>query len=137
MSNHIEWGEASSARYTLKPSAEALQSLRAVDEPDTSAPWVLGLWNGNRDGLALQGTPSQLITYLERVLDDVKRRTDPKRVELDNALKRLSDLRAERAAVLDSPVYATYPSRVDRLDEDITDALIDLADAAAALNNAL
>jgi hypothetical protein len=138
MPNHIEWGTAADALYTLHPSHEAVTILRATDEPDTISPWVLGLWNGNRDGLALDGTRSQLIDYLTRVLDFVKRETDPRVIELADALTRLRELRAERTDVYERYGDTGYGmAEIRRLDEDEVDVLNDVAEAAAAVHNDL
>ena len=78
MSNHIEWGNAADSLYTLYTRERAIEELLPDDEDAITAPFVLGLWNGNSDGLALQGTRRQLLDYLELVIAHVRRETDPR-----------------------------------------------------------
>lgn len=132
MSNHTEWGHASDALYTLHTREQALEELLPDDEDSITSPYVLGLWNGNGDGLALQGTRRELLTYLRLVIEHVERETDP-REELDQALRRLHTLRAERAAALESDDH----NAVTRLDEQEVSVLDDVADAAELVNDQL
>ena len=131
MSNNYEWGDAEGALFDLHTRARALEELLPDDEDQITQPFVLGLWNGNGDGLALQGTRSQLINYLTLVIEHVKRETD-RRLELDQALKRLHGLQHERAAALDDINYST--SCIAALDEQEVDLLKDVADAAEEVN---
>lgn len=131
MSNNYEWGDAEGALYDLHTRAKALEELLPDDEDQVTQPFVLGLWNGNGDGLALQGTRSQLINYLTLVIEHVKRETDP-RLELDQALKRLHGLQHERAAALDDVNYSA--ACIAALDEQEVDLLKDVAEAAEAVD---
>jgi hypothetical protein len=131
MSNNYEWGDAEGALYDLHPRTRAVEELLPDDEDQVTKPFVLGLWNENGDGLALQGTRSQLINYLTLALEHVKRETDP-RLELDQALKRLHGLQHERAAALDDVNYST--SCVAALDEQEVDLLKDVVVAAEEVN---
>lgn len=88
MSNHIEWGHAADSLYTLHPRERAIEKFHPEDEDAVSGPFVLGLWNGNGDGLALQGSRREILDYLGHVIAHVRRETHP-RLELDQALKRL------------------------------------------------
>lgn len=134
MSNHIEWGHAAHSLYTLYPRERAIEELCPVDDDEVTAPFVLGLWNENGDGLALQGTRRQLLDYLGLVIAHVQRETDP-RLELDQALTRLHTLRRDRAEALDG---ANYSSRhIADLDEQELDLLNDVAEAAAEVNDQL
>ena len=132
MSNHIEWGHASIALYTLHTPERAAEELLPQERPN--GPFVLGLWNENGDGLALQGTRREILDYLGYVTAHVERETDP-RLELDQALKRLHTLRQERSAALDHANYSTCD--IARLDEQEVDLLNDVAEAAAEVNDQL
>jgi hypothetical protein len=131
MSNNTVWGHAADALYTLHTRERALEELRAVDDHLTS-PYVLGLWNGNGDGLALEGTRAELLTYLRLAIEHVERETDP-RGELDQALRRLHNLRTERAAALEASDHIA----VTRLDEQEVSVLDDVAYAAEVVNDSL
>lgn len=133
MSNHTEWGHARHSLYTLHPRELAVEELRPADDGEITAPFVLGVWNENGDGLALQGTRREILEYLHLVIEHVKRETDP-RLELDQALKRLHALREERAAALD---HANSSCQIARLDQHEVDALNDVADAAEHVNDEL
>ena len=78
MSDHTEWGHASDALYTLHPRERAAEELRADNAHEITCPYVLGLWNQAGDGLALQGTRRELLTYLRLVIEHVERETDPR-----------------------------------------------------------
>lgn len=134
MSNHIEWGHAAHSLYTLHPRERAIEELHPDDEDELTAPFVLGLWNENGDGLAVQGTRRQILDYLGHVIAHVQRETDP-RLELDQALKRLRTLQQQRRAVLDHANYSTCD--LARLDEAEVDLLNDVAEAAAEVNDQL
>lgn len=127
MSKHIETADASSALYTLHTRERALEELPEVH---ITSPYVLGLWNWVGDGLALQGTRRELLTYLRLVIEHVDRETDP-RGELDQALRRLHTLRAERSTALESGDHAA----VTRLDEQEVSVLDDVAYAAEIVND--
>jgi hypothetical protein len=71
MSSHTEWGRASEAGYTLCTAGQASAELGAEDTVD--GPYVLGLLNAAGDGLVLEGTATQLVTYLETVTWQVRR----------------------------------------------------------------
>ncbi|KPN46863.1 hypothetical protein [Mycobacterium intracellulare] len=131
MSIHTEWGHARGALYTLHTRQRALEELRAEDDDELTSPFVLGLWNENGDGLALCGTRRELLDYLALVAGHVTRETDP-RLELDQALQRLNTLRAQRATALAGDTTAAR-----RIDEQEIDLLIDLAEAAAEVNDQL
>jgi hypothetical protein len=128
MSNHTEFGHAKDALYTLH-TGNAAEVEYELDEPIHSA-YLLGLFNANGDGLALEGTRRELLDYLKLVTAYVERETDPL-VELDQALKRLDTLRAERGDALDTARLAD----VARLDEHEVTLLVDVADAAARVND--
>ena len=134
MSNNIEWGHAAHSLYTLYSRDRAIEELCPVDEDEITAPFVLGLWNENGDGLALQGTRRQLLDYLGLVIAHVQRETDP-RLELDQALTRLHTLRHHRAAALDDANYSTC--HIADLDQQEVDLLNDVAEAAADVNDQL
>ena len=84
MSDHTEWGHASEALYTLHPRERAAEELRAENADEITCPYVVGLWNQTGDGLALQGTRRELLTYLRLVIEHVERETEP-RGELDQS----------------------------------------------------
>lgn len=105
MNNHIETADASCAVYTLHPRDRAVEELG--EEHIITSPYVLGLWNWVGDGLALQGTRRELLTYLRLVIEHVERETDP-REELDQALRRLHTLRAERSAALEADDHSSH-----------------------------
>ena len=134
MSNNYEWGDAEGALFDLHTRARALEELLPDDEDQVTQPFVLGLWNGNGDGLALQGTRRQLINYLTLVIEHVKRETDP-RLELDEALKRLHGLQHERAVARDDVNYST--ACIAAFDEQEVDVLKDVAEAAEEVNTEL
>ncbi|MBZ4522188.1 MULTISPECIES: hypothetical protein [Mycobacterium avium complex (MAC)] len=134
MSNHIEWGHAAHSLYTLHPRERAIEELQPDDEDELTAPFVLGLWNENGDGLAVQGTRREILDYLGYVIAHVQRETDP-RLELDQALKRLETLREQRSAVLENANYRTCD--LARLDDVEVDLLNDVAAAAAEVNDQL
>ena len=137
MSNHTEWGGASDALYTLHTRAAAIENLLPADQDGITAPFVLGLWNENGDGLALQGTRRQVLDYLRQVTEHVQRETDP-RLELDQALKRLHGLRAERAKILETEADTGYGlAEIRRLDEQEVDLLNDVAELAEGVNEDL
>jgi hypothetical protein len=137
MSNDYEWGDADGALYELHTRARALEELLPDDEDQITKPFVLGLWNENGDGLALQGTRRELVNYLTLALDNVKRETDP-RLELDQALKRLHALRAERDTITETQGDTGYGlAEMRRLDEEEVGLLIDLAETAEAVNDEL
>jgi hypothetical protein len=71
MSTHTEWGHAGEAGYILCTAAQTSAELGAEGAVD--GPYVLGLLNAVGDGLALEGTAAQLITYLETVTWQVRR----------------------------------------------------------------
>ena len=123
MSNHTELGHAADALYTLH-SATSCELDDDLDEP-IAAGYVLGLFNCNGDGLALQGTRRQILDYLALVTAYVERETDP-RAELDQALRRLRALHRDRAGAREAGDYRT----VIRLDEDEIAVLADVAEAA-------
>jgi hypothetical protein len=125
---------AAHSLYTLHTREQAIEELAPVDQDEVSAPFVLGLWNENGDGLALQGTRREILDYLGYVTAHVERETDP-RLELDQALKRLHTLRQERSAALDHANYSTCD--IARLDEQEVDLLNDVAEAAAEVNDQL
>lgn len=133
MSTHTEWGRAADSLYTLHTRDQAIAELQPDDEDDLTAPFVLGLWNGNGDGIALQGTRRELLDYLGYAIAHVQRETDP-RLELDQALKRLQALREQRATALDHDLSS---SEIARLDEHEVDLLNDIAEAAADVNDQL
>ena len=130
MSSHTEWGKANEALHTLH-DANAAEFYYEPEEPIHAA-FVLGLFNANGDGLALEGTRRQLLDYLRLVTEHVQRETDP-RLELDQALKRLHTLRQERAAMLENGHY----DAAARLDDQEIDLLKDVAEAAAEVNDQL
>jgi hypothetical protein len=132
MSDHTQWGHASDALYTLHPRERAAEELHADDAAEITSPYVLGLWNQNGDGLALHGTRRELLTYLRLATGHVERETDP-RGELDQALRRLHNLRTERGAALEAGDHAT----VTRLDEQEVSVLDDVAYAAETVNDDL
>ena len=132
MSDHTEWGHAGDALYTLHPRERAAEELRAENADEITCPYVVGLWNQTGDGLALQGTRRELLTYLRQVIEHVERETDP-RGELDQALQRLHTLRSERSAALESGDHAA----VTRLDEQEVSVLGDVAYAAEMVNDRL
>lgn len=134
MSNHIEWGHAAHSLYTLHTRPRGIEELLPDTENELTEPYILGLWNENGDGLALQGTRRQLLDYLGLVIAHVQRETDP-RLELDQALTRLHALRQERAAALN---HATSSScGIAGLDEQEVDLLNEVAEAAAEVNDQL
>lgn len=134
MSNHIEWGHAAHSLYTLHTRTRGIEELLPDKDNELTEPYVLGLWNENGDGLALQGTRRQLLDYLGLVIAHVQRETDP-RLELDQALTRLHALRQERAAALD---HANSSScGIAGLDEQEVDLLNDVAEAAVEVNDQL
>jgi hypothetical protein len=132
MSDHTEWGHASEALYTLHPRERAAEELRADNADEITCPYVVGLWNQTGDGLALQGTRRELLTYLRQVIEHVERETDP-RGELDQALRQLYTLRSERSAALEAGDHAA----VTRLDEQEVSVLDDVAYAAEIVNDQL
>lgn len=137
MSNHYEWGDAEGALYELHTRERALEELLPDDEDQITKPFVLGLFNGNGDGLALQGTRRELVNYLTLALEYVKRDTDP-RLELDQALKRLHALRAERGKILETEGDTGYGlAEIRRLDEEEIGLLDDVAETAEAVNDEL
>jgi hypothetical protein len=71
VSTHTEWGHAGEAGYTLCTAAQASAELGA--EGTVDGPYVLGLLNAVGDGLVLEGTATQLVTYLETVAWQVRR----------------------------------------------------------------
>lgn len=133
MSN-IEWGRAAHSLYSLYTRQQAINELHPDAEDELTAPFLLGLWNENGDGVALQGTRRELLDYLRLVIAHVERETDP-RVELDPALKRLTTLRQQRAAALDRANVSTCD--IADLDEQELDLLNDVAEAAAEINDQL
>lgn len=133
MSNHTEWGHAAHSLYNVHPRQRAIEELLPDDDHELTARYVLGLWNENGDGLALQGSRRELLDYLSLAAAHVQRETDP-RLELDQALKRLQALRAERSAALNHDGRA---SDIARLDEQEVDLLNDVAEAAAEVNDQL
>jgi hypothetical protein len=128
MSNHIEWGHATEALYTLHTRAAAEEEYGET----VRAPLALGLFNINGDGLVLEGTRRELLSYLRLVTEHVERETD-RRLELDQALRRLHTLRAERGAALDAGDHAA----VTRLDEQEVSVLDDVAHVADLVNDEL
>ena len=132
MSDHTEWGHASDALYTLHPRERAAEELRADNADEITCPYVVGLWNQTGDGLALQGTRRELLTYLRLVIEHVERETDP-RGELDQALRQLHTLRSERSAALEAGDHAA----VTLLDEQEVSVLDDVAYAAEIVNDQL
>jgi hypothetical protein len=132
MSDHTEWGYASDALYTLHTRERAIEELRGDDADEITSPYVLGLWNKTGDGLALQGSRRDLLTYLRLVIEHIERETDP-RGELDQALRRLHTLRAERSTALEAGDHAA----VTRLDEQEVSVLDDVAYAAEIVNDDL
>jgi hypothetical protein len=132
MSDHTKWGRASDALYTLHPRERAAEELPADNADEITCPHVLGLWNQDGHGLALQGSRRELLTYLRLVIDHVERETDPLE-ELDQALRRLHTLRAERAA---APGFGDH-NAVTRLDEQEVSVLDDVAYAAEIVNDQL
>ena len=136
MGNHIEYGTAKEGLFTLHPRSQALEELH-LQPGEVSAPWVLGLWNANGDGVALEGTRAEVLDFLTLARAHVARETDP-RLELDQALKRLTATRTERAAVLEHEGDTGYGlSEIRRLDEQEVDDLADVAEAAAIVNDEL
>jgi hypothetical protein len=132
MSDHTDWGHASDALYTLHPRERAAEELRAENADEITGRYVVGLWNQTGDGLALQGTRRELLTYLRQVIEHVERETDP-RGELDQALRQLYTLRSERSAALEAGDHAA----VTRLDEQEVSVLDDVAYAAEIVNDQL
>jgi hypothetical protein len=128
MSNHTEWGHATEALYTLHTRAAAEEEYGET----VRAPLALGLFNINGDGLVLEGTRRELLSYLRLVTEHVERETDP-RLELDQALRRLHTLRTERGAALDAGDHAA----VTRLDEQEVSVLDDVAHVADVVNDEL
>jgi hypothetical protein len=94
MSDHTEWGHASEALYTLHPRERAVEELRADDADEITCPYVLGLWNQAGDGLALQGSRRDLLTYLRfgdrtrRARNRPARRTRPSTAPTAHAARR-------------------------------------------------
>ena len=132
MSDHTDWGHASEALYTLHPRERAAEELRAENADEITCPYVVGLWNQTGDGLTLQGTRRELLTYLRLVIEHVECETDP-RGELDQALRQLYTLRSERSAALEAGDHAA----VTRLDEQEVSVLDDVAYAAEIVNDQL
>ncbi|EFG75723.1 hypothetical protein HMPREF0591_4369 [Mycobacterium parascrofulaceum ATCC BAA-614] len=134
MSNHTEWGHAAHSLYTLHRREQGIEELRPDDQDQVTGPFILGLWNENGDGLALQGTRREILDYLRLAIAHVQRETDP-RLELDQALRRLHALRHERSLALDNARHRTRG--IADLDEHEVNLLNDIADAAAEVNNQL
>jgi hypothetical protein len=132
MSDRTEWGYANKALYTLHTRERATEEPHADNADEMTSPYVLGLWNQTGDGLALQGSRRELVTYLRQVIEHVERETDP-REELDQALRRLHTLRAERSTALEAGDHAA----VTRLDEQEVSVLDDVAYAAEIVNDQL
>ncbi|WP_205878848.1 hypothetical protein [Mycobacterium camsae] len=131
MSNHIEWGTAAGALYTVHTRENGIEHLRPDDEDDLTSPYILGLWNGNGDGLALQGTRREILHYLRLVIARVERETDP-RTELDQTLTRLNTLRQQRADHFEC-INPHNAREILRLAADETLLLHDVAGAAQRL----
>ena len=68
MSNHAEWGHVRTALYTLHPRDCAAEELGAADPDEITAAHVLGIWNENGDGLALQGDREELLNFATMLL---------------------------------------------------------------------
>lgn len=133
MSNHYEWGEAREAYFRLRVRERALQDLLPEDDDQVTAAYVLVLDNGNGDGLALQGSRSELLDYLLRAHQHVAGETS-RHAELGAALDRLRALRGERADVSERYGDTGYGlAEIRRLDESEVDLLVDVAEAAAAV----
>lgn len=136
MSKHSEWGFAATALYTLDTPKEAIERLTPEDDGEITSPFVLGLWNGNGDGLALQGTRREILDYLKLATEYVARETDP-RLPLDQALNRLAAHREEIAAAAEHGNYSTCARRIARLEEQEVDLLNEVAELAEAVNENL
>lgn len=136
MSNHYEWGKAEHALYTLYAREQAAEELH-LGSGEVTHPWVLGLWNENGDGVALQGTRSQLLHYLRLVTEHVARETDP-RLELDQAIKRVKAVRAQRNMIMETQGdTGNGLAEIRRLDEEEVGLLAELAEIAEAVNEDL
>lgn len=136
MSNNYEWGLADGALYEIRTREKAIEELLPEDEEITK-PYVLGLWNSNGDGLALQGTRREIVEYLSLAIAHVKRETDP-RLELDQAIKRVKAVRAERNSVMETEGDTGYAlAEIRRLDEEEVGLLCELADIAEDVNEDL
>lgn len=136
MSNNYIWGDAANALYEIRTREIALEELLPEDDA-VDKPFVLGLWNSNGDGLALQGTRREIVEYLTRAIAHVKRETDP-RLELDQAIKRVKAVRAERNTVMETEGDTGYGlAEIRRLDEEEIGLLSELAEIAEDVNEDL
>jgi hypothetical protein len=135
MTNRTEMAYARSALYNVRAATatevDEYNSYRE-GEPTYGGLWVLDLSNEDGNGAALLGSRRELLDYLDLATAHVKFETDP-RGELDQALRRLHTLRAERATASDAADHGA----VTRLDEDQVAILEDVATAAEMVNRDL
>lgn len=113
MTDRTETAYARSALYTIRAAnvteVDEYSSYRD-GEPTCGGLWVLDLSNEDGNGLALVGSRRELIDYLDLVVAHVKFETDPLG-DLDQALRRLHTLRADRVDALTPQTTAPSPPR--------------------------
>lgn len=68
MSNHYEWGAANTGRYQVVAREAALDAW-CVDEAEaaSSVSHVLGVFNFDGDGTVLEGSPEDILDYVDRL----------------------------------------------------------------------
>lgn len=104
MSNHYEWGTASTGRYHVLTREAALDAWRVDEaEVDSSVSHVLGVFNLDGDGTVLEGSPEDILDYIDKLHAYAHR-------ELDGAVER-----EERACASCGDHVLLPPSR-DRCD---------------------
>ncbi|KEF94954.1 hypothetical protein K883_05379 [Mycobacterium sp. TKK-01-0059] len=72
MSSHYEWGQARAGNYQLVTRETAPDEWN-LPEPDPIDPWsvgvtaehALGLFNENGDGTVLEGSPGEILDYVD------------------------------------------------------------------------
>lgn len=122
MSNHIEFGQASTALYTLQRRSRTAHEL-GIDVDQLSSPFVLEITNYSGDGLALEGDRTQLLQFADQLKAFILRETSLLPA-LTHALAELHALQRHRSQELDAG------RDVSRIEENEVHLLCDVADIA-------
>lgn len=98
MGSITRWGYAQDALYTLHPAHRVGEVIGLDGDQIVEGPWVLGLWTGAGDGIALEGTSTELLHYLRLAIAHVEQLT--RQEGLPAVLDELADVRSRRDEVL-------------------------------------
>jgi hypothetical protein len=118
------YGQAPTALYAVYTDPVIATAELGADV-ELDGPWALGLWNEDGDGLVLEGSRGQLLTYLLAATAAVRASGDPV-ADLDQALRRHQHLCTDRATALEHNRFEDAA----QLDDEEIDILREIAELA-------